>query len=407
MLIVQKFGGTSVGDASRIKNVARRVVQEYRKGNQMVVVVSAMGDTTDDLVELSKQITDNPSPREMDVLLSTGERISSALLAMAIKSLGVEVISLTGRQAGIRTDMVYNKARIIDVESDRMREELAKSKILIVAGFQGLNEYGDITTLGRGGSDTTAVVLAAALQADLCEIYTDVDGVYTADPRIVPEARKLATITYDEMLELAHLGAGVLHPRSVECAKHYGIPLHVRSSFNENPGTIVKEETDMEKNMVITGVTYNKNVAKLAVFGVPDQPGIAYKIFKNLADKHISVDMIVQSAMRDGINDISFTVTQDDLPLSMETIDETVKEIGAQGYTHNADVAMVSIVGAGINSNPGVAAMMFGALAEEGINIHMISTSDIKISCIVKNEDAEQAVKTLHKKFGLDRIGQS
>jgi len=407
MLIVQKFGGTSVGDASRIKNVARRVVEEYLKGNQMVVVVSAMGGTTDDLIELSRQITDNPSPREMDVLLSTGERISSALLAMAIKSLGVEVISLTGRQAGIRTDVVYNKARIIDVESDRMREELAKSKILIVAGFQGLNEYGDITTLGRGGSDTTAVVLAAALHADLCEIFTDVDGVYTADPRIVPEARKLAAITYDEMLELAHLGAGVLHPRSVECAKHYGLPLHVRSSFNENPGTIVKEETDMEKNMVITGVTYNKNVAKLAVFGVPDQPGIAYKIFKNLADKHISVDMIVQSSMRDGINDISFTVTQDDLALSMETIEATVKEIGAQGYTHNADVAMVSIVGAGMNSNHGVAAMMFGALAEAGINIHMISTSDIKISCIVKNEDAEQAVKTLHKKFGLDRIGQN
>ncbi len=407
MLIVQKFGGTSLADASRIKNVARRVVAEYRKGNQMVVVVSAMGDTTDDLIALSRQITDNPSPREMDVLLSTGERISSALLAMAIKSLGVEVISLTGRQAGIKTDMVYNKARIIDVESDRMREELAKSKILIVAGFQGLNQYGDITTLGRGGSDTTAVVLAAALQADLCEIYTDVDGVYTTDPRVVPEARKLATITYDEMLELAHLGAGVLHPRSVECAKHYGIPLHVRSSFNDNPGTIVKEEADMEKNMVITGVTYNKNVAKLSVFGVPDQPGIAYKIFKKLADKNISVDMIVQSAMRDGINAISFTVTQDDLPISIETIEETVKEIGAQGYSHNADVSMVSIVGAGMNSNPGVAAMMFGVLSEEGINIHMISTSDIKISCIVKNKDAEQAVKALHKKFGLDRMGQN
>jgi len=407
MLIVQKYGGTSVGDASCIKNVARRVVEQYRKGDQMVVVVSAMGDTTDDLINLSRQITDNPSPREMDVLLSTGERISSALLAMAIKSLGVEVISLTGRQAGIKTDMVYNKARIIDVDSVRMRDELANSKILIVAGFQGLNEYGDITTLGRGGSDTTAVVLAAALQADLCEIFTDVDGVYTTDPRVVAEACKLDTITYDEMLELAHLGAAVLHPRSVECAKHYGIPLHVRSSFNDNPGTIVKEETDMEKSMVITGVTYTKNVAKLAVFGVPDQPGIAYTIFKNLADNNISVDMIVQSAMRDGINDISFTVTQDDLHKSMGTIEKTIKDIGAQGYTHNADVAMVSIVGAGMNSNPGVAAMMFGALAEEGINIHMISTSDIKISCIVNNKDAEQAVKALHKKFGLDRIGQN
>ena len=404
MLIVQKYGGTSVGDAAHIKNVARRVVDEYRKGNQMVIVVSAMGDTTDDLIKLSRQITDNPSPREMDVLLSTGERISSALLAMAIKSLGVEVISLTGRQAGIKTDMVYNKARIIDVESVRMQEELAKSTILIVAGFQGLNEYGDITTLGRGGSDTTAVVLAAALKADLCEIYTDVDGVYTADPRVVTEARKLENITYDEMLELAHLGAEVLHPRSVECAKHYVIPLHVRSSLNDNPGTIVQEESDMEKGMVITGVTYNKNVAKIAIFGVPDQPGIAYKIFKKLADNSISVDMIVQSAMRDGINNISFTVTKDDLSKSRAIIEETVKEIGAQGYTHNSDVAMVSIVGAGMNSNHGVAAMMFGALADEGINIHMISTSDIKISCIVQNQDTEQAVRALHKTFGLARI---
>ncbi len=396
-----------MGDTSRIKNVARRVVEQYRQGNQMVVVVSAMGDSTDDLIALSRQITDNPSPREMDMLLSTGERVSSALLAMAIKSLGVEVISLTGRQAGIKTDMVYSKARIIDVDNDRLRAELANSRVIIVAGFQGLNEYGDVTTLGRGGSDTTAVVLAASLHADLCEIYTDVDGVYTTDPRVVPEACKLDTITYDEMLELAHLGAAVLHPRSVECAKHYGIPLHVRSSFNDNPGTIVKEETDLEISMVITGVTYTKNVAKLAVFGVPDQPGVAYQIFKKLADNNISVDMIVQSAMRDGINDISFTVTQDDLHKSLETVEETIKEVGAQGYTYNADVAMVSVVGAGMNSNPGVAAMMFGALAEENINIHMISTSDIKISCIVKNSDAEQAVKALHKKFALDKIDQN
>lgn len=403
MLIVQKYGGTSVGDASRIKNVARRVVEQYRKGSQMVVVVSAMGDSTDDLIDLSRQITGKPSPREMDMLLSTGEQVSIALLAMAINNLGVDAISLTGPQAGIKTDACYSKARVTAVDNTRLRAELAKGKIIIVAGFQGLNEYGDITTLGRGGSDTTAVVLAAALQADLCEIFTDVDGVYTTDPRIVPGASKLETITYDEMLELAHLGAAVLHPRAVECAKLYGIPLHVRCSFNDHPGTIVKEETDMEKSMVITGVTYTKNVAKLGIFGVPDQPGIAYMVFKKLADNNISVDMIVQSSMRDGINDISFTVAQDDLRRSLETIEEIIKIVGAQGYTHDADVAMVSVVGAGMNSNPGVAAMMFGALADEDINIEMISTSDIKISCIVKNSDAEKAVKILHSRFGLDK----
>ncbi|TYO95548.1 aspartate kinase [Desulfallas thermosapovorans] len=403
MLIVQKYGGTSVGDASRIRNVARRVVEQYRKGNQMVVVVSAMGDSTDDLIDLSRQITDNPSPREMDMLLSTGEQVSIALLAMAIKNLGVDAVSLTGPQAGIKTDACYSKSRVTAVDNTRLKAELAKDKIVIVAGFQGLNEYGDITTLGRGGSDTTAVVLAAALQADLCEIFTDVDGVYTTDPRIVPEACKLETITYDEMLELAHLGAAVLHPRAVECAKLYNIPLHVRCSFNDHPGTIVKEETDMEKSMVITGVTYTKNVAKLGIFGVPDQPGIAYMVFKKLADNNISVDMIVQSSMRDGINDISFTVAQDDLRRSLETIEEIIKVVGAQGYTHDADVAMVSVVGAGMNSNPGVAAMMFGALADVDINIEMISTSDIKISCIVKNSDAEKAVKILHSKFGLDK----
>jgi len=405
MLIVQKFGGTSVGDADRIKNVARRVVTKQREGHQMVVVVSAMGHTTDELIDLSRQITDNPSPREMDMLLSTGEQVSIALLAMAIKNLGAEVISLTGPQAGIKTDNIYSKARITDIDATRMRAELDAGKILVVAGFQGLNEFNDITTLGRGGSDTTAVALAAALKADLCEIFTDVDGVYTTDPRLVPQASKLDYITYDEMLELAHLGAAVLRPRAVECAKLYGIPLHVRCSFNDNPGTIVKEENEMEKNLVITGVTYTKNVAKLGIFGVPDQPGIAYMIFKMLADRNISVDMIVQSSMRDGINDISFTVAQDDLRRSLETIEEIIKVVGAQGYTHDGDVAMVSVVGAGMNSNPGVAAMMFGALADENINIDMISTSDIKISCIVKNQFAEKAVQLLHNKFELENIG--
>lgn len=406
MLIVQKYGGTSVGDASRIKNVARRVVQKQREGNRMVVVVSAMGDTTDDLIQLSREITSDPSPREMDMLLSTGEQVSIALLAMAIKNLGAGVVSLTGPQAGIKTDNVYTRARITDIDTTRLRAELEQDRIVVVAGFQGINDYNDITTLGRGGSDTTAVALAAALQAGLCEIFTDVDGVYTTDPRVVSTARKLESITYDEMLELAHLGAAVLHPRAVECAKLYGIPLHVRSSFNDHPGTIVKEEVEMEKGMFVTGVTYNKNVAKLGIFGVPDQPGIAYLVFKMLADKNINVDMIVQSSMREGINDISFTVAQDDLRKSLETIEEIIKVVGASSYTHDAHVAMVSVVGAGMTQHPGVAAMMFGALADEGINIEMISTSDIKISCIVKYSEAEKAVRVLHKKFGLEDAGQ-
>jgi len=401
VLIVQKYGGTSVGDADRIKNVARRVVNKQKEGNQMVVVVSAMGHTTDELVNLSRQITDSPSAREMDMLLSTGEQVSIALLSMAIKRLGVDAVSLTGPQAGIKTDNNYSKAQITSIDNSRMQAELDAGKIVVVAGFQGLNDYNDITTLGRGGSDTTAVALAAALKADLCEIFTDVDGVYTTDPRLVPEASKLATITYDEMLELAHLGAAVLHPRAVECAKLYNIPLHVRCSFNENQGTIVREESDMEKGLLVKGVTYNKNVAKVGIFGVPDQPGIAYMAFKMLADQKINVDMIVQSSMREGVNDISFTVTQDELRQTLETIEEIIKVVGAKGYTHNAHVAMVSVVGAGMASNPGVAAMMFGTLADEGINIDMISTSDIKISCIVKNDLAEKAVKALHERFKL------
>lgn len=402
MLIVQKYGGTSVGDSTRIKNVARQVVQKYNQGHQMVVAVSARGDTTDDLIQLAREITDTPSPREMDRLLSTGEQVSIALLAMAINQLGADAISLTGPQAGIKTDEIYSSARITDIDTTCLKTELATDKIVIVAGFQGLNKYNDITTLGRGGSDTTAVALAAALQADMCEIYTDVDGVYTTDPRLVSEARKLDCITYDEMLELAHLGAAVLHPRAVECAKIYGIPLHVRCTFNDHQGTIVKEEFEMEKKFLITGVTYTKNVAKLGIFGVPDQPGIAYMIFNMLANNNISVDMIVQSSMRDGINDIAFTVAQDDLRKSLETIEEIIKVVGAKGYSHDADVAMVSVVGAGMNSNHGVAAMMFGALADENINIDMISTSEIKISCIVQNCYAEKTVQLLHSKFGLE-----
>ncbi len=401
MLIVQKYGGTSVGDAGRIKNVARRVVAGQRAGNKMVVVVSAMGDATDDLIKLARELNDNPPAREMDMLMSTGEQVSIALLAMAIKSLGVDVISLTGPQAGIKTEHIYSKARITDIDNSRLNAELEAGRIIVVAGFQGLCDNGDVTTLGRGGSDTTAVALAAAIKADLCEIYTDVDGVYTTDPRVVPEARKLESITYDEMLELAHLGAAVLHPRAVECAKIYNIPLHVRCSFNDHPGTIVKEECEMEKKLLVTGVTSNKNVAKLGIFGVPDQPGVAYMVFKMLADRGINVDMIVQSSMRDGINDISFTVSQDDLRKSLETIEEIIKVVGAAGYTHDAHVAMVSVVGAGMTGNPGVAAMTFGALADEEINIDMISTSDIKISCIIKNTETEKAMNVLHRKFKL------
>lgn len=407
MLIVQKYGGTSVGDTNRIKSVARRVVNKHREGHRMVVVVSAMGHTTDDLIKLARDITGNPSAREMDMLLSTGEQVSIALLAMAINNLGADVISLTGPQAGIKTESIHSRARITDIDCTRLHAAIEAGQIVVVAGFQGLCDNKDITTLGRGGSDTTAVALAAALKADLCEIYTDVDGVYTADPRVVPDARQLEAITYDEMLELATLGAAVLHPRAVECAKIYGIPLRVRCSFNDNPGTIVKEESDMEKNLVVTGVTCNKNVAKLGIFGVPDQPGIAYMVFKMLADLNINVDMIVQSSMRDGVNDISFTVTQDDLRKSIETIEEIIKVVGATGYTHNPHVAMVSVVGAGMTSNPGVAAMMFGALADGEINIDMISTSDIKISCIINNNEAEKAMNILHRKFELSKISRS
>lgn len=401
MLVVQKFGGSSVAKPERIRRVAKRVVDTKRQGNDVIVVVSAMGDTTDELIKLMKKVTDNPPQREVDMLLSTGEQISISLLSMAINSLGEKVISLTGAQVGIHTDNVHTKARIVDVDSDRMQKELAEGNILVVAGFQGINEANDITTLGRGGSDTTAVALAAALNADVCEIFTDVDGVYTTDPRLVPEARKLDTITYDEMLELAHLGAQVLHPRSVECAKIYGIPLHVRSSFNHNPGTIVKEVEDMEKAMVVTGVAHDINVAKIGLFDVPDKPGIAWQIFRALAKENINVDMIIQSAMRDDINDISFTVGRTDLRKTLEIVERIKEEVGIRAYTHDEDVAKVSIVGAGMVTNPGVAAMMFEALAQEKINLEMITTSEIKISCIIKSIYADKAVRALHKKFNL------
>ncbi|MHB1418841.1 MAG: aspartate kinase [Bacillota bacterium] len=400
-IIVQKFGGSSVANPERIKRVARRVVECREQGHQAVAVVSALGDTTDDLIKLAKQITDNPPDREMDMLMSTGEQISIALLAMAIHELGHPVISLTGPQVGILTNDVHNKAKILEVSADRLRTELDKGKIVIVAGFQGMTIDNEITTLGRGGSDTTAVAVAAALKADVCEIFTDVDGVYTTDPRVVPEARKLSSISYDEMLELASLGALVLQPRSVEFAKQYGVVLHVRSSFNHNTGTLVQEVSDMEKEMVVSGVAYDLNVAKIALFDVPDRPGIAHKVFSALARESVNVDMIIQSTMRNERNDISFTVVKDDLRKAVTVMEQIVSEIGAGGFTSDENVAKVSIVGAGMITNPGVASSMFEALAVDEINIQMISTSEIKVSCIVAAEDAKKAVVSLHQKFEL------
>jgi len=403
MLIVQKYGGSSVADAERIKRVAGRIADLKKEGHDLVVVVSAMGDTTDDLIELVKGVSDQPEDREMDMILSTGEQVSIALLAMAVKSLGLDSISMTGPQAGILTNRIHTKARIKEINCQRLKQELDSGKVVIVAGFQGINRAGDITTLGRGGSDTTAVALAAALNAELCEIYTDVDGVYTTDPRVVKNARKLDCITYDEMLELAHLGAQVLHPRSVECAKMHNITLHVRSSFNHNPGTIVKEVNDVEKSLVVTGIAHDLNVAKIGLFDVPDKPGIAWKVFSSLADEHINVDMIVQSAMRDEINDISFTVATTDLKKALAVVERIKDEVGISGYTWDDGVSKVSVVGAGMASNPGVAAMMFEALAQLGINLEMISTSEIRVSCIIKSDRALEAVSALHEKFGLGK----
>ncbi len=402
MLIVQKYGGSSVADAGRISRVARRIAGVRTKDHNVVVVVSAMGDSTDNLMQLVKEITDSPPERELDVVLSTGEQVSIALLAMAVNDLGIPVISLTGYQVGIFTDNVHNKASILNIETKRLREEIKQGNVVIVAGFQGVNQLNDITTLGRGGSDTTAVALAAALGADVCEIYTDVDGVYTTDPHIVPEARKLDQVSYCEMLELANLGAAVLHPRSVELAMNYGITIHVRSSFNDHSGTIVREVESMEKALVVTGVAYDLDVAKIGLYNVYDKPGIAYKLFRNLADESINVDMIVQGAMHDERNDISFTCTQGDLNKALEVVEKLTDDLGADGVTSDDSVAKVSIVGAGMISNPGVAALMFEALSKEGINIEMISTSEIKISCIIKADQVTKAVRSLHKKFNLE-----
>ena len=397
-LIVQKYGGTSVKDAERVMNVARRITDAYKAGNNVVVAVSAQGDTTDELIEKGLEINPHASKRELDMLLSTGEQISIALLAMAIEKLGYPVISLTGWQAGMITDTHYGNARIKRIDTERIKSELDKKRIVIVAGFQGMNKYDDITTLGRGGSDTSAVALAAALHADVCEIYTDVDGVYTTDPRIVSGAFKLDEISYDEMLELASLGANVLHNRSVEMAKKYNVKLAVKSSLNNNEGTYVEEVAQVEK-MLVRGVTRDNDVARIALCGVEDTPGKAFSVFSMLAENGISVDLIIQS-IGDGISkDISFTVKESDLPTVLELLEKKNNIIKAREIKSTADVSKVSIVGAGMVNNSGVASSMFEALYNAHININMIATSEIKISVLVDRKDAEAAVAAIHDKF--------
>ncbi len=398
-LIVQKFGGSSVADADKIRNVARIVTETYRKGHSVVVVLSAQGDTTDDLIEKAREIHPGASKREMDMLLATGEQISISLCAMAIERMGYQVISLTGWQAGMLTDSAYSAARIKRVRAERIRKELDKKKIVIVAGFQGINKYDDITTLGRGGSDTSAVALATALHADLCQIYTDVDGVYTADPRSVTGARKLDEITYDEMLELASQGAQVLHNRSVEMAKRYNINLEVLSSFSGKPGTKVKEVVKTMEKTHVSGVAKDKDVARIALIGLADQPGIAFKIFSLLARKGINVDIILQSIGRDGSKDISFTVARGDAQAAREVMEEHKEAIGCKSVELNEEVAKVSIVGAGMANNAGVACKMFEALYSAGVNINMISTSEIKVSVLVDERDADRAVQAIHNRF--------
>ncbi len=398
-LIVQKFGGTSVADADRIRNVARIITETYRKGNQVVAVLSAQGDTTDDLIAKAAEINPNGSKREMDMLLSTGEQISCSLCAMAIEAMGYPVISLTGWQAGVQTDSSYGNARIKRIQADRVRMELDKKAIVIVTGFQGINKYDDVTTLGRGGSDTSAVALAAVLQADLCQIYTDVDGVYTADPRYVTGARKLDEITFDEMLELATLGAQVLHNRSVEMAKRYNVNLEVISSFTGNPGTKVKEVVKTMEKTHISGVAKDKDTARIALVGLADEPGIAFKVFSLLAKRGINVDIILQSIGRDETKDISFTVHKGDLAAAKAVLEENQELFRFNHMDVNDNVAKVSIVGAGMINNPGVAAKMFEALYSANINIRMISTSEIKVSVLVDQQEADRAVQAIHDRF--------
>ena len=397
-VVVQKYGGTSVADAMRIRRVARRVVDTINAGNDVVVVVSAMGKSTDELIALAEAVSEHEHPREMDMLLTAGERISMALCAMAIEDLGVPAMSLTGSQAGILTTGAHGHAEIVDIRADRVRAGLGEGKAVIVAGFQGVSPTSkDVTTLGRGGSDATAVALAASLQADLCEIYTDVDGVFTADPRLVPNARKLNEVTYEEMLELSAAGAGVLMARSVEFGRRYGIPIHVRSSFHDDPGTWVKEETMEEA--IIRGIAHDTSEAKVTVHGVPDRPGVAAALFEPLAEADVNVDMIVQNVSRQGVTDISFTVPRAGQDRAREIAGQVAESFGAGGVDVDPEIAKVSLVGAGMKSESGIAAEMFRVLSQNGINIEMISTSPIRISCVVRADDVEKAVRCLHDAF--------
>ena len=407
-LVVHKYGGSSVADAAKILNVARRIARVKDSKVDIVAVVSAMGDTTDDLIELAHTVSEDPDPRELDLLLSTGELVSCTLLTMALRSLGCPAISLSGTQAGIHTDTRYGRARIHSVDSDRIRSELQKGRVVVVAGFQGITEDRDVTTLGRGGSDTTAVALAAALGAERCDIYTDVEGIYTADPRVVPEARKLSEVGYEEMLELASLGAK-MHPRSIELGAAYQVPIYVASSFTEAPGTLIHQSSDerkMEDRIKVTGIACQANVAKITVRAVPDRPGIAAALFEPLAEIGISVDTIVQNTSEDRITDISFTVSRADLPRALREVESLKETLGASGVFSDPTLASVSVVGSGMQNTPGYASRMFRILADGNVNIDMITTSEIRISCIVRQEQAAEAVRLLHRGFQLDTEGQ-
>ena len=400
-LVVQKYGGTSMGSIERIRNVARRVAKTYDEGNDMIVVVSAMSGETNKLVALCNEMCEFPSEREYDVMVATGEQVSIALLAMCLQSMGYKAKSYMGFQVPIITDSAHSKARIEEIDGTKIREDLKNGTIVVVAGFQGIDREGSLTTLGRGGSDTSAVAVAAALNADVCEIYTDVDGVYTTDPRIVPEASKMEKVSYDEMLEMASLGSKVLQIRSVEFAKKYGVVVHVRSSFNDNPGTLVtKEDADMEA-VLVSGITYDKNEAKVSVMRVPDKPGIAAKLFSPLSEANITVDMIIQNVSHEGYTDLTFTVPRADFKKALKIVEDAAAKVGAAGVDSNESIAKVSIVGVGMRSHSGVASKMFSTLSAEGINIQMISTSEIKVSCVIDDKYTELAVRVLHDAFGL------
>ena len=402
-LIVQKFGGSSVANPERIKQVAQRVVQTKRQGHDVVVVVSALGDTTDELLELARQISQSPPERELDMLMATGEQVSVALLAMAIEELGEGAISFTGSQVGILTDGRHTKAKVIDINAKRIHDEVAKGRVVIVAGFQGTTMTQEITTLGRGGSDLTAVALAKALSAELCEIFTDVEGVFTADPRIVPNARKLSAISYDEMLEMASLGAQVMQARSIFVAKRFNVPIHVRSSFSSREGTMITQAAKAMEDVVVSGVTLQKDEAKVTIQDVPDKPGMAAQIFRELAEKDVNVDMIVQNVSREGATDVSFTVIKHDLPATLRIARSVAQRIGAGEVTTDEGIAKLSIVGIGMRSHSGVAAKMFEALSRERVNIEMISTSEIKLSCVIRKAHAERAMRAIHRAFGLSK----